>query len=152
MVNVPFKTGFMTAIEFYKWNLTRPPSVLAGGWGRTWAIGDGDAHAPCLAGAIEDHFHTDRRAQLACLAPGTCRSRSRQFARASAPTAPHFVHTIRDPNDGTGTSSGQREASSTDTTSERTPFARTLPSVIGSEGSLKRGTQSQNLRVRLADA
>jgi hypothetical protein len=32
---------------------------------------------------------------------------SRQFGRASAPTIPHLVHTIRGPNVGTGTSSGQ---------------------------------------------
>jgi hypothetical protein len=38
------------------------------------------------------------------------RSRSRQFGRTSAPTIPHFVHTIRGPNDGTGTSSGHVSA------------------------------------------
>jgi hypothetical protein len=33
--------------------------------------------------------------------PDFYRSRSGQFGRTSAPTAPHLVQTIRDPNDGT---------------------------------------------------
>jgi hypothetical protein len=36
--------------------------------------------------------------------------RSRQFGRTSAPTIPHFVHTIGGPKDGTGTSSGHGSA------------------------------------------
>jgi hypothetical protein len=32
---------------------------------------------------------------------GGCCSRSRQFGRTSAPTAPHFVQTMRGPNKGT---------------------------------------------------
>jgi hypothetical protein len=71
---------------------------------------------------------------------------SRQFGRASPPIIPHFVHTMRGPNVGTGTSSGQRSALSTawwwhtqqHTSSDRTPLARMLPSVIGSIGSLMR--------------
>jgi hypothetical protein len=59
---------------------------------------------------------------------------------------PQCVHTMRGSNDGTGTSSGQRSALSTarwwqtqqHTSSDRTPFARMLPSVIGSIGSLMR--------------
>jgi hypothetical protein len=35
---------------------------------------------------------------------------SRQFGRASAPMIPHLVRTIRGPNTGTRTSSGQRSA------------------------------------------
>jgi hypothetical protein len=35
---------------------------------------------------------------------------SSQFGRASAPMIPHLVHTIRGPNTGTRTSSGQRSA------------------------------------------
>ncbi len=39
----------------------------------------------------------------------TCRQpgRSFRFGRGSASRCPHFVHRIRGPNDGTGTSSGQ---------------------------------------------
>jgi hypothetical protein len=72
---------------------------------------------------------------------------SRQFGRASAPIMPHLVHTMRGPNMGTGTLSGHRPAHRMarwwhcqhDTSSDRTPLARMLPSVIGSIGSLKRG-------------
>jgi hypothetical protein len=54
--------------------------------------------------------------------------------------APHFEHSIRDPNSGTGISSGQGSALKIAawwhfgqvTASERAPFARMLPSVIGS--------------------
>jgi hypothetical protein len=64
---------------------------------------------------------------------------SRQFGRASAPTIPHFVQTIRGPNTGTGTSSDHGSALKIalwwhcqhDTSSDRTLFARMLPSVIG---------------------
>jgi hypothetical protein len=53
---------------------------------------------------------------------------------------PHLVQTIRGPNVGTGTLSGYRSAlriarwwhRQQDTKSERTPFSRMLPSVIGS--------------------
>jgi hypothetical protein len=38
------------------------------------------------------------------------RPRSRQFGRTSAPRVPHFEHSIRGPNRGTGTSSGQGSA------------------------------------------
>jgi hypothetical protein len=55
---------------------------------------------------------------------------------------------MRGPNVGTGTSSGHGSAVMMvrwwqiqhDTSSDRTPFSRMLPSVIGSMGSLKRGT------------
>jgi hypothetical protein len=61
---------------------------------------------------------------------------SRQFGRASAPMMPHRVPTMRGPNVGTGTWSGQRSALSTaswwhrwhDTASDRTPLARMLAS------------------------
>jgi hypothetical protein len=63
----------------------------------------------------------------------------RQFGRASTPRMPQRVHTMRGPNVGTGTSSGQLSALSTasrwhgwhDTAIDRTPLARMLPSVIG---------------------
>jgi hypothetical protein len=69
-----------------------------------------------------------------------------QCGRASAPMIPQFVHTIRGPNDGTGTSSDHGSAlrivlwwhTQQHTSSDRTPLARMLPSVIGSNGSLKR--------------
>jgi hypothetical protein len=57
------------------------------------------------------------------------------FGRASAPTMPQRVHTMRGPNVGTAMWSGQRSALSTaswwhchqDTASDRTPLARMLP-------------------------
>src|SRR5271154_3717465 len=60
---------------------------------------------------------------------------------------PQLVHTMRGPNAGTGVLSGHGSAlriarwwhSQHDTSSDRTPWARMLPSVIGSIGSLKRG-------------
>jgi hypothetical protein len=60
---------------------------------------------------------------------------SHQFGRASAPTMPQRVHTMRGPNVGTAMWSGQRSALSTaswwhchqDTASDRTPLARMLP-------------------------
>jgi hypothetical protein len=75
------------------------------------------------------------------LARGGC---SCQCGRASAPMMPQFVHTMRGPNVGTGTWSGQRSAlrivlwwhCQHVTSSDRTPLARMLPSVIGSIGSL----------------
>jgi hypothetical protein len=56
---------------------------------------------------------------------------------ASAPTIPRRVHTIRGPNVGTGTSSDHGSAlmiarwwhCQHDTSSDRTPLARMLPSV-----------------------
>jgi len=39
--------------------------------------------------------------------------RSRQFGRTSAPMIPQLVQTMRGPNAGTGTSSGQASSSST---------------------------------------
>jgi hypothetical protein len=59
---------------------------------------------------------------------------------------PHFVHTMRGPNVGTGVSSGHRSTlrmarwwhCQHDTASDRTPLSRMLPSVIGSIGSLER--------------
>jgi hypothetical protein len=56
---------------------------------------------------------------------------------------PQRIHTIRGPNAGAGVSSGQRSTFSTTswrqaehiTSSDRTPSARMLPSVIGSAGS-----------------
>jgi hypothetical protein len=79
------------------------------------------------------------------LYPGGC---SFQFGRASAPMMPQPVQTMRGPKAGTATSSGQRSALSTawwwqfqhDTSSDRTPRSRMLPSVIGSIGWSKRGT------------
>jgi hypothetical protein len=63
-----------------------------------------------------------------------------QFGRASAPMIPQLVHTMRGPNIGTGVLSGHGWAlsiarwwqSQHDTSSDRTPLARMLPSVIGS--------------------
>jgi hypothetical protein len=71
------------------------------------------------------------------------RSRSRQFGRTSAPMMPQRVHTIRGPNVGTGTSSDHWSALKIArwwhcqqyTSSDRTPFARMLPSVTGSMGA-----------------
>jgi hypothetical protein len=59
---------------------------------------------------------------------------------------PQRVHTIRGPNDGTGTSSDHESAlmiaqwwhPQQHTSSDHTPLARMLPSVIGSIGSLRR--------------
>jgi hypothetical protein len=69
----------------------------------------------------------------------------RWFGRASAPTMPQRVQIMRGPNVGTGTSSDHGSAlkiarwhSQQHTSSERTPFARMLPTVIGSIGSLMR--------------
>ena len=42
-----------------------------------------------------------------CQVSGSLSRRSIQFGRASAPRWPHWLHRIRGPNDGTGTSSGQ---------------------------------------------
>jgi hypothetical protein len=72
------------------------------------------------------------------LSRGGC---SFQFGRASA-----RVHTMRGPNVGTATSSAQRSALNTawcwqfqhDTSSDRTPNSRMLPSIIGSIGRPKR--------------
>jgi hypothetical protein len=74
------------------------------------------------------------------------RSRSGQSGLTSAPTIPHFVHTIRRINEGTVRSPGRwstfmvlswwhrwhRNAS------DRTPLLRMFAMVIGSIGSLKR--------------
>jgi hypothetical protein len=76
------------------------------------------------------------------LSRGGC---SCQFGRASAPTIPQRVQTIGGPNTCTGISSGHGAALMVArwwqcqhvTSSDRTPFARMLPSVIGSIGSLK---------------
>jgi len=65
--------------------------------------------------------------------------RSRQFGRTSAPIMPHPVQTMRGPNAGTGAVSGYAATLNTTirgqalqyTMSERTPFARMLPSVMG---------------------
>jgi hypothetical protein len=73
--------------------------------------------------------------------------RSLQRGRASAPMMPQPVQTMRGPKVGTGTLSGQRSAfriawwwqSQHDTSSDRTPSSRMLPSVIGSIGWSKRG-------------
>jgi hypothetical protein len=73
--------------------------------------------------------------------------RSDQLGRASAPTMPQPVHTMRGPKLGTGTSSGHGSTASTAprwqsqqlTASERAPCARQLPSVIGSWGARDRG-------------
>jgi hypothetical protein len=62
-----------------------------------------------------------------------------QFGRASAPMMPQRVHTMRGPNDGTGTSSDHGSAlrvarwwhSQQHTSSDRTPLARMLSRVIG---------------------
>jgi hypothetical protein len=70
-------------------------------------------------------------------------------APLTAPMIRQLVHTMRGPNVGTGTSSAQLSAlrmarwwhCQQDTASERTPFARTLPRVIGSIDSLKRAMQ-----------
>jgi hypothetical protein len=69
------------------------------------------------------------------------------FGGASAPTIPYRVHTMRGPKVGTGTSLGHASALMIarwwqfqhDTSSEHTPLARMLPSVIGSIASLKQG-------------
>jgi hypothetical protein len=58
-----FKTGFMTAIGFHKWNLTQPPNVAFGDWVRTWAIGDGDAHALMKSWSYGAPLHADKRPQ-----------------------------------------------------------------------------------------
>jgi hypothetical protein len=66
-------------------------------------------------------------------------SRSFQFGRASAPTMPQTVQTMRGPKAGTATASpkastfitASRWQSWQVTESERTPFARMLASVIG---------------------
>jgi hypothetical protein len=71
-----------------------------------------------------------------------------QFGRASAPMIPQFVHTIRGPDVRTGTSSDHGSAlriarwwhCQHDTSSDRTPLARMLASVIGSIGLLMRLT------------
>jgi hypothetical protein len=73
-------------------------------------------------------------------------SGSRAAAAPAGAMIPQFVHTIRSPNVGTGTLSGHGSAlrivlwwhTPQQTSSERTPLARMLPSVIGSIGSLKR--------------
>src|SRR5258708_5254398 len=81
--------------------------------------------------------------QLHCVPVSVGRSgRSVQFGRASAPTIPQPVHTMCGPKAGTGVASGQRSTLSTAprwqtqqlTDNERTPWARMLPSVIGSGG------------------
>jgi hypothetical protein len=82
-------------------------------------------------------------------------ARSLQRGRASAPMIPQPVHTIRGPKAGTATSSGQRSALSNawwwqfqhDTSSDRTPSSRMLPSVIGSIGWSKRATSVAEQRV-----
>jgi hypothetical protein len=64
----------------------------------------------------------------------------------SAPTMPQRVHTMRGPNVGTGTSSDHGSAlmiarwwhTQQHTSSDRTPLARMLPSVMGSIGSVMR--------------
>jgi hypothetical protein len=66
------------------------------------------------------------------LSRGGC---SRQFGRASAPMMPHRVHTMRGPN--VGTAYDRPVVAQQHTSSERTPFWRMLPSVIGSIGSLR---------------
>jgi hypothetical protein len=86
---------------------------------------------------------THRHCTPVRLSRGGC---SCQCGRASAPTIPQFVHTIRGPKVGTGTSSDHRSAlmiarwwhTQQHTSSDRTPFARMLPSVLGSIGSLMR--------------
>ncbi len=72
-----------------------------------------------------------------------------QFGRASAPKIPHLVHTILGPKVGTRTWSAQASTlkiarwwhCQQDTSSERTPFSRMLPRVIGSIGLLMRATR-----------
>jgi hypothetical protein len=62
------------------------------------------------------------------------------------PMIPQFMQTIRAPNDSTGTSSDHGSAlrivlwwhTQQHTSSDRTPLARMLPSVMGSIGSLRR--------------
>jgi hypothetical protein len=79
--------------------------------------------------------------------PGRLSRRSIQFGRASAPRLPHWLHRMRGPNEGTGTSSGHASTFTARswpqwrqvTSSPRTPFWRMLPRVIGRIGSSKRG-------------
>ena len=76
-------------------------------------------------------------------------SGSRQFGRASAPTSPHRVHTMRGPNVGTGTSSDHGSAlriarrwhCQHDTSSDRTPFGAAAADVtaMGLSGSAAGG-------------
>jgi hypothetical protein len=98
---------------------------------------------PALLAAEPAAWRGHRHCTPVSVSRGGC---SRQFGRASAPMIPQRVHTMRGPNDGTGTSLGQASAlmiarwwhCQQDTSSDRTPFARMLLSVIGSIGSLMR--------------
>ena len=56
---------------------------------------------PALLGAAAALLWSHRHCMPLRLSRAGC---SRQFGRASAPTIPHFMHTIRGPNVGTGTS------------------------------------------------
>jgi hypothetical protein len=69
-------------------SIPRPPAPAAGFW-----------VAPVVAG----HKRLPQPAEIVHGIPMTdfYRSRSRQFGRTSAPTVPHLVQAICDPNDGT---------------------------------------------------
>jgi hypothetical protein len=102
-----------------------------------------DVSVPVQLGAPPDLSWSHRHGKPLRLSRAGC---SRQFGRASAPTIPHRVQTIRGPNVGTGTSSDHGSALKIarwwhcrhDTSSDRTPLLRMLRSVIGWIGSLKR--------------
>ena len=98
---------------------------------------------PVLRGVPPDLSWFHRHRTPVRLSRGGC---SCQFGRASAPTMPQRVHTMRGPNVGTGTSSDHGSALMIArwwhcqhvTSSDRTPLARMLPRVIGSIGSVNR--------------
>jgi hypothetical protein len=84
---------------------------------------------------------------------------SRQFGLRSAPIIPHFVHTMRGPNDGTVRSLGRWSTFTITrcrqlwhwTSSDRTPFWRMFAKSIGSIGSVMRrvATYHSTSRARI---